>query len=250
MQKLNYEVHIIVVESNYEKRIKQLEDRIAGYSKELMSIKAEKTKVDKQFSDAETIIGALRERSVVQTIPLVDGQTQTDGILEDLEKVNMKLKDKLIRKEVQLENDRYSCVLKKESRKSRSSGKQDTKVTTEIVTLDVNSMIENKMKDYIKAIVGEVPERKSEDDDLEAKNDDYTKRLPRNVVECEENYKGIIKSQSNFRSRKRNKDNYASMGPNETQNLLTLSQVDAAVNEALKNNELNQLERKTNHLTI
>ncbi|KAL3274155.1 hypothetical protein HHI36_015569 [Cryptolaemus montrouzieri] len=132
MQTLDYEEHILGVESNYEKRIKQLEDRIAGYSKELISIEAEKTKVDKQFPDAETIIGALRgeilelktvnedkqsqieslrkenrtglehlkiskeeiislkmsgkncslkmlsERSLVQTIPLVDRQTQTD----------------------------------------------------------------------------------------------------------------------------------------------------------------------------
>ncbi|KAL3274154.1 hypothetical protein HHI36_015568 [Cryptolaemus montrouzieri] len=151
---------------------------------------------------------------------------------------------------VQLENDRYSCILKKESRKARSGGKQDNKTTTEVVTLDVISMIEDKIKYYIEAIVGEIPGRRSENEDLEAKNKDYTKRLPRNVVEYEENCKGISKSQSNFRSRKRNKDNYAAMGPYETQHLFTLSQVDAAVNEALKINELNQPEKKTNHLGI
>ncbi|KAL3265859.1 hypothetical protein HHI36_010055 [Cryptolaemus montrouzieri] len=58
-------------------------------SKEIISLKVAgkncSLKIDKMLS----------ERSRVQTIPSVDGQTRTDGIFEDLEKVNMKLKESL-----------------------------------------------------------------------------------------------------------------------------------------------------------
>ncbi|KAL3280934.1 hypothetical protein HHI36_004161 [Cryptolaemus montrouzieri] len=137
----------------------------------------------------------LSERSIMQTIPMVDGQTQTDGILEDLEKVNMKLKDELIRKEVQarsIENDleikEYSLRMigkvKKESRKARSSRIQYNKAITEAIVGEVRVLKQRlkkveeqdnrraEMKETFIQKTGSnphIPGRRSENEDLEAK---------------------------------------------------------------------------------